>query len=1096
MSQLHLKRVLLFLFLFLFFELHAVIDYEFQIDKRIILQEGLSQSRILSVLEDERGFMWFGTADGLNRYDGYTFKIFRSIFNDSTSLPNNVINSMVEDNDGNIWIGTNNGVVIFNPYLETFRSLRETDSTAIAFGANLISSCVIDKQNNIWYSTQGYGIFKVNHKTFEQEVFLLNETDSLQLLYINNLYIDSFNRLWIGGLTNNIVFALNVYNGKVEKYHIKGFADTDHMSIIISSFFEDNDNRIWMSCNDFDGKKGGVFFLDDGQTSFNSYWQFVSKKFHNSYYDFFCTITSITGDDAGNIWAASHHGGVFKIKFGNTPIAYFNQYLIKHVGVNCIYWDSRGMIWIGTNGYGIEISIPDKTDFKLMSNKLNSDFSIESIRAFAEDDNYYWVGGYYGLSKIKKDFSELKTFHSASVYAIANYTNNSNLMWTGSEGGGLMPLNKVNNTLSNIKFNHGEVNQNSLRNIYVIFPLNDTLLLLGTLEGLFGYNPVSKIITPYPYFNSISKKLISKTVRTIYMDNWGNILIGYVQGGIGKLKFKTKIVERFNIIPELQSLNIYNPINCIYNDKKNRYWIATSNGLFMHGSGDEKTRLFTEADGLPNSHIYAILPDDEDNLWLSTNNGLSCYYPQEGIFRNYYVSDGLQNNEFNTGAYFKASNGTLFFGGIKGFNYFNPKKIKQNSIIPELVITEIKISNQYLKISKQELSQYSLTIQPNQEVFTIEFAGLSFINSNKNQYKYKIKELNQEWIQLDNQHHITFINLSPGTYTLEILASNNHGLWLKNPYTFTIVVLPTFFESVYFKWLIVVLTIILIIIGYRIRLKQLTKQKDRLQIFADQQTANLLITNQTLKNEIIKHKVTADELNGSNKTKDKFLSIMAHDIINPLGVIQGFSDLLTDNNNEFDEKDKLSFIQTINLTAKELTSLLSNLLQWSRLQSDSLTPKPQSITLKNIVLETATLLQGNIEKKEINLKISIDEGTKIIADNNMLSTILRNLLSNAVKFTPDKGQISIDSKHINDMIEVSITDNGVGISKENQNKLFIPDNNITTKGTNNESGTGLGLGLVYEFVIMNGGKIWVKSEIGKGTTFYFTLVVNKKGSDL
>ncbi len=1091
MGQTHIKRVLLFLFLFLFlfFELHAVIDYEFQIDKRIILQEGLSQSRILSVLEDERGFMWFGTADGLNRYDGYTFKIFRNIFNDSTSLPNNVINSMVEDNDGNIWIGTNNGVVIFNPYLETFKSLRETDSTAIAFGANLISSCVIDKQNNIWCSTQGYGIFKVNHKTLEQEVFLLNEADSLQLLNINNLYIDSFNRLWIGGLTNNTVFALNVYNGKLEKYHIKGFADTDHMSIIISSFFEDNDNRIWMSCNDFDEKKGGVFFLDNGQTSFNSYWQFVSKKFHNSFFYFFCRITSITGDDAGNIWAASHHGGVFKIRFGNTPIAYFNQYLIKHVGVNCIFWDSRDMIWIGTNGYGIELSIPDKTNFKLMSNKLNSDFSIESIRTFAEDDNYYWVGGYYGLSKIKKDFSEVNTFHYASVYAIANCTNNSNLMWTGSEGGGLMPLNKTNNTLSNIKFTPCEVNPNLLDYIFVIYPVNDTLLLLGTQDGLFGFNPVSKTITSYTYFSSTSNKLILKTVRTIYEDRFGNILIGFVQGGIGKLVLRNKRVEKFGILPDLQAFNDYNPVNCIYNDKENRYWIATSNGLFMYDTGNEKTKLFTEADGLPNSHIYAILPDDEDNLWLSTNNGISCYYPREGIFRNYDVSDGLQNNEFNTGAYFKASDSTLFFGGINGFNYFNPKKIKQNSIVPELVIIGIKISNRYLKISKKELSQHSLTIQPDQEIFTIEFAGLSFINSYKNQYKYKIRELNQEWIQLDNQNHITFNNMSPGTYTLEIMAANNHGLWLKKPYTFTIIVLPTFFESVYFKWIIVVFTILLIIAGYKIRLRQITKQKDRLQIFADKQTANLLTANKTLKDEILKHKATADELNLSNKTKDKFLSIMAHDIINPLGVIHGFSDLLAEKSNKFDEKERLSFIQTINLIAKELTLLITNLLQWSNLQSDSITPKPKAIILKDTVLETATLLQGNIEKKEINLTINIDKKTKITADENMLSMILRNLLSNAIKFTPAKGLIRIESKTINGMVQVNITDTGVGIPEETLNKLFNPDENITTKGTDNESGTGLGLNLVYEFVNMSGGKIWVNSEVGKGTTFYFTLPV-------
>ncbi|MBI9039038.1 MAG: hypothetical protein JEY97_12965 [Bacteroidales bacterium] len=1085
------KRVSLIISLLLLyvFDLYAIDDKLFQTDERIIVQEGLSQSRILSIIEDNRGFMWFGTSDGLNRYDGYRFKIYRNIFGDSTSIQNNTINSMVESDNGIIWIGTNNGLSMFNPYTEVFTSLKESDSIPIAYGANIIKSCVIDKNRDIWYSTHGFGIFKLNHKTLKKEKLLLHKAFSKQLKDVDCLFIDSFNRLWFGGFTDTIVLSFNINNDRVEKFPIQGIDEANRNSLKITSFFEDNE-RVWINLIDYDEKNGGLFFLNKSKEYFNNYRQFISKKYYDVFFDSFNSITGITGDNEGNIWFASLLSGIFKFKFGHDPTAYYIDSYLEDSRINCIYRSSNGILWIGTNGNGIEISISDNTDFKLMNSKINSDFSVESIRAFAEDKDFYFVGGYYGISKIKKDFSSVNTFHKSSVYSFVNCIYDSSLIWTGSEGGGLRILDKKDNILTSVEFKDNEVNQHLLEYIFVIYSYNDTLLLLGTKTGLTGFNPFSKNITPYPYLNSTINDRTHKTVRTIYKDNHGNILIGYDHGGIGKFDLNEKRVEKFDIISDLKDFNNFNPVNCIYNDKGNKYWIATSNGLIEYNSTENNFKLFTEADGLPNSHIYGILPDEEDNLWLSTNSGISCYHQKEGIFRNYDVSDGLQNNEFNTGAYFKSSNDTLFFGGINGFNYFNPQKIKQNSIIPKLIITGIKIANQSVNINKNVFSDHKLIIQPNQEVFTIEFAGLSFINSAKNQYKYKIRELNQDWIYIGNQHQIAFNNMSAGTYTLEILASNNHGLWLKEPYIFTIVVLPTFFESLYFKWIIAVLIILFVFAGYKLRLRQLTKQKFKLQKFADRQTASLLDANKTLKHEIIKHQQTTEELNATNKTKDKFLSIIAHDIINPLGVILGFSDLLIDKDNEFDEKENRSFVKIINLTAKELTMLLSNLLEWSRLQNDTIKPNPKTIILKDIVAETVTLLQGNIVNKEINLLENIEKETQLWADKNMLSTILRNLLSNAIKFTPEKGKIIINAKHIDKKVEVSISDTGIGIPEANLKKLFDPDNNISTKGTDNESGTGLGLSLVHEFVSINKGKIWVSSEVGKGSTFYFTLPAN------
>ena len=301
--------------------------------------------------------------------------------------------------------------------------------------------------------------------------------------------------------------------------------------------------------------------------------------------------------------------------------------------------------------------------------------------------------------------------------------------------------------------------------------------------------------------------------------------------------------------------------------------------------------------------------------------------------------------------------------------------------------------------------------------------------------------------------------------------------------------LPTFYESTLFKWIIVLLLLIAFFGGYKLRLRSITKQKENLQILVNQKTTDLLVTNDTLKEEIIKHKETSIALKASNITKDKFLSIMAHDIINPLGVIVGFSDLLVDKANKFNKEDEISFLKTINTTSKGLTSLLSNLLQWSRLQNKTIVPKPKIISLADSVTDTITILHGNIVEKQISLVVNVDAKIKVFADEDMLLTIFRNLLSNAIKFTPVSGSITINARQTAKMVEISIKDTGVGIPTENMEKLFNPDNNISTKGTNNESGTGLGLGLVYEFVILNGGKIWVESEVGRGSEFYFSLPV-------
>ncbi len=1065
----------------------AVEKENYKVDKRMVLQDGLSQSRILCILEDERGFMWFGSADGLNRYDGYTTKIFRNRLGDTTSLPNNVINAMAEDSSGNIWIGTNNGVAIFDPYTENFISLKETDSTRIAMGANLIVSLVIDKNQDVWCGTDGYGVFRVKKNSLTRDYHFYDKSDPVFLNHINTLYVDSQNRLWLGAYLDDYILAYDIDRDSLVASSIKTPRQKKYKDYLALSFYEDTNHRIWVSIMDYYELKGGLFYCEPNQNTFENYRHLMDQDFSSFYYYDLNSIVMITGNpQTGQLIGASLLGGIFTFNFGQTPVVSYSKSPGHDAPIRCIYHSSNGILWIGTNGYGVEISFPYTTDFMLINYNTRPEFTIESVRNFAMDDQNYWVCGYNGLARISRDFQHIEVIYDAAVYCLANNPKDAQILWTGSEGGGVQIYNTADHSFSHpiadIRDKPVEIDSY----VFKIFPLNDTLILFGTNSGLLGYNPEKKWATPYPYRAS-SGVLSNTTVRSITSDNHGNVLVGYINGEIGQVDINQNLVVKFDRIPNLQALNQYNPINCIYQDVQDVYWIATTNGLIRFDTKSSKLRLFTEQDGLPNSHIYGILPDDLGNLWMSTNKGLSCYYPDENVFRNYDVSDGLQSNEFNTGAYFQDDSGHLFFGGINGFNYFSPAKIKQNSIEPKLEITGIKIENQYLKPDKEDLEKHEITLLPNQDVFTLEFAGLSYFNSNKNQYKYRIKEINSDWVNLGTQHQLTFNNMAHGTYTLEILAANNHGYWLDKPFEFTINVLPTFYESAAFIWLIIFLVTLIVAGGIRLRLTQLTRQKRKLQQYADKQTANLRTANLSLKEEIVKHQTTARELNASNETKDKFLSIIGHDLIGPLGVIQGFSDLLADEDGIYSEKDKRSFIKMINLTSKELNSLLVNLLQWSKLKGDSFPVHPRMLELKRVVGECVALLRANLNEKEIQLLVEIDGDPLVYADNNLLSTILRNLVSNAIKFTPKQGKIIIRSHTLSEVEQIAIIDTGVGISEENQAKIFNSKINFTTKGTNNESGTGLGLGLVHEFVILSGGEIKVESKQDHGTTFIFTL---------
>ncbi len=540
---------------------------------------------------------------------------------------------------------------------------------------------------------------------------------------------------------------------------------------------------------------------------------------------------------------------------------------------------------------------------------------------------------------------------------------------------------------------------------------------------------------------------------------------------------------------------------------------------------------FSTKDGLPGNSISSILIDKDNNLWLATDNGLAKFNQQTKEVVVFDRKDGLQNKILKSWA-IKTIDGEMFFGGPNGFNSFYPEqlKFKKNQNMPPVVLTGLKIFNNPVKINELinnkvvlnnnlcETRELVLTHKEN--FFTIEFIALDYTAPEKNMYAYMMEGFDPGWVYCGNKREANYTNLDAGKYTFRVKASNNDGVWNNTGASLQIVILPPWWETWWFT-LIVLFAIISVVTSiFFSRIRHFKNQKILLEKLVQEKTSelqqmNALLVNQTdelkrsntlleLRQEEIEAQseelmvqkesleIMNHELNDLNATKDKFFSIIAHDIKSPFNAILGFSELLKENFNKWTDEKKLNTINLILNSSRSLFELLENLLQWSRSQRGIIEYNPEIIELKKTLSNIINLMKANAVSKNIKLDFTLSEdGLALFADKQMLDTILRNLISNALKFTNTGGNVQIRATKNNEFVKIEVSDDGVGIPAELIDKLFSIENNQTTPGTHNEKGTGLGLILAKDFVTKNGGIIGINSTVGKGSTFYFTLPLTK-----
>lgn len=1045
-------------------------------DRKINIGDKISQGRVSSIIEDNRGIIWVGTLDGLNSYDGYNSSVYRHVSGDSTSISNNIINALDSDKNNNIWVGTDNGLNRISPPYKNFDSFLEKKKELVILNSNKVNDIEVDSKGFVWMATAGSGIVRFNPNTNERDYVSLRIDTAVTLNQIMmHLAVDENDNIWFVNTLSEIG-SINVSNDSIELFRINGRKCGFSDDIRINQISKDINNRTWFSLS---GLYEGLYYFDENRKEIVEELRINDKLRIDEYISSLRTISSIVNDGSGNLWLSSIYQGIFKVD-KEYNITYYPNYINDTKGIDnlledggrTLYFSSTGILWIGLNGYGL--SYINDFDFlftTIRKNKQNKEFITKSVRAFEEDENYIWIGGYYGLVRLHKKTKELKSYlFGQSVYSLSKNANDANAMFVGLEGDGLRLFNKNTGKLA-VDFKLLTTNNKELGiNVFELCDQGDSILWIGRNNGLekLNYLTAKSEYINFEY-NDGSWGRPTQSIISSFIDNKGNAWFGSQFEGLWMYD-----VEKGVLVNRKLNLhkNSQQPlrINSILQDSRGYFWLSTDIGVFSSNNIEEEFRHFTQKDGLPNDFVYASLEDDNGDMWFSTNKGISKWSYADSLFTNYGIRSGIQNEEFNTGAYFKDSQGILYFGGIDGITYFKPTKDNVKEISYPLIFTNLMTN--YGVVSK---TGDILKLNKNAEFLNIEFSLLSYLDKEQNNYQYRNLSSGGDWINLGSSNKIIINKPTVRRQIIEIRASVNGKNWNKQSIKLTIVKEPYIWQTWYFWAVFVLLLIIISMSLIRRRIWKSKQEKRKLAMLVNVKTKEL--------NEAI------DELSESNVTKDRLFSIIAHDLRNPLNSLLGFSSLLESQGEYFSEKEKKEFVSIIHMSSKNLNNLLDNLLNWSRLQMKKIKPRFQMLEIKEIIDSNLSFLTSNINQKELEIVIDGLIGVSVYSDPDMVSVIIRNLLSNAIKFTHDKGKIIISIEREDKFYKLSIKDNGIGMDTNTIDYLFDAKANSSKQGTNNEVGTGLGLLLCNDFAKLINGKLTAESKPGEGSCFCLYMLV-------
>jgi len=1031
------------------------------------MENGLSQNSVMAIAQDKNQFIWMGTRHGLNRYDGYRFKIYTNSSDNPNSISGNVINTLLSDSKGRLWVGTENGLNIYNEKNDHFYRINKR-SSANSFSCDSVECVYEDPQKNIWIGTDnGLNLLLDAEKQIFKKFLFDKPNYKSGLNCVFSIFKDEKQNLWVG--TYNGLVRIYLFKGK---YHFEIFRHNPNnknsiSSNAVKSIVIDKQKRLWL------GTYNGLNLFDYEHKTFKRYQ--TSATDPNSIVN--NDIRTLTCDKAGNIWIGTQEGlSIFDPitqKFSNYRYDPEQTGGLSQNSIHSIFQDLNGSVYLGTYYKGVNVVYPSATPFTVFSNSKKQQGLSSNIVSAMTEDKYHnlWIGteggglnyinrrnntftyyksepnnsnglnsnliktlcldktgqllvgthrgGLYVFSPTTHHFRKIinvkdvkNTFSSAEVIAITEDSNG--MVWVGSRDG-LSTLNKTNGLYASTTVK--SIVEKNLKNKYieVIFEDRAKNLWIGTRAGLYAYNPASKRITAY--YQNKTKGLKSEYINCIMQSKNGNICIGTAFGG----------------------LSIF--------DNKSR-----------------KFKNYNEKAGLPNGNVLGIIEDDENSLWISTDKGLSKLVSKTEKFINYTKSDGLAGNDFNIRSFLKDSRGELFFGGYDGLTAFYPSQIAINNNVAPIIFTELKLFDQPVTVNapdgllKEDIKSIKqITFKHNNNNFSLNFALLNYIKPEKNSYRYILKGHSKDWVKTGIPS-VTYSDLPAGNYTFMVTGNNNDGNPGGKAATLKITVLPPFWATwwAYLIYLAFFSGLLFLVVRY-LFVRALLKRTEDIQ-----------------------------------KMKLNFFTYVAHEIRTPLTLILGPLENLSKQYQTDTELNRQ--IIPIKNNANRLMRLITELMDFRKAETGHLT---LHVTEDNIVdfineifISFSHLAQTNNIQYEF---VHEQENISLFFDKRQLEKVLFNLLSNAFKFCDKGGKISVSLLEMDNEVAISISDNGLGIPAESLKNLFSDYFQVDEQHST-QIGSGIGLALSKAIVEEHNGHIAVEStpaENGERGFTNFTVRLKK-----
>jgi signal transduction histidine kinase/ligand-binding sensor domain-containing protein/DNA-binding response OmpR family regulator len=1030
------------------------------------IEQGLSNNTVRSIFQDSKGFMWFGTFDGLNRYDGYSFKVFRNTFNDSNSLVNNFVHAVNEDAGGNIWAGTNKGLSIYAAATEQFSLLKYRphganatrpltteikDIQRSADGTMLVSSLIdgliialpggtawqvplvvhdtiytqyaagtirIDAQKRVWVFVISIGLCRYDPDT--RQLKLVN--DQLKAAFH---FLPDGESLWVG--TNNGIYS---YNTRTNTYaRALNTYDPELATDKVAGFAIDRQHRLWMVT-----KGNGVKFFDPATRQ----------------------VTHLIADGRLNS--------------------------ISNENFNAVLEDREGRIWLGSQRGGINVIDRQKDRFATIAHDpLNTNSLVNNyVFAFYEmEDGRIWVGSEFGGISLWDRRNNQFTNFKYNPHNTAGISNNfitsiqqdhEGDVWIATYWGGINRYNRSNNTFTRYKcLNPAYNNQENKMGYQLLVDKSGTLWATTLQEGgmkgaLYRYN---KQQDRFEAFDTRLSELFA-----LKEDSKGRLWSGNL----------SQLIRIDHINKQHQYYNIGNTIRSIVEDSVGHLWIGTEGGglvLFDPAGGQIMTR-YTTAEGLCNNTVLNILPDRQGNLWMSTSNGVSRFHIATGAFRNYYQGDGLQSNQFNPNAGLALRSGELMFGGIKGFNIFHPEKILSTAKPVQVFLTGITVDGLPVPATTH------IKVPYNKAVFAFQYVVPEYSTPDKINYAYYMEGWDRGWNQAGNQRSASYTHLSEGNYTFRVKNTNTDGVWNPQEVTLHITVLPPWYRT-WFAWLLYVgAAVTLVYTWWRYRNRQIRLKYEVAIAHLDAENKRSELERERAERE--KEQVLNERERTINEKKLNFFTNISHEFRTPLTlIINPLKDLLGRKQEEQAPPD--GELHTVYRNARRMLSLVDQLLLFRKAESgmDKIRPARQDVCTLAKEVYLCFVQQAKTRKMSYNFDYQCEQ-PELYADREKLEIILYNLLSNAIKYTPEGGSITLQISETPSEVIFRVQDNGIGINKEAGEQLFEKFYRASGKAITAQQGFGIGLYLVKHFTAQHKGHIAWESKEGEGTTFILSLL--------